>query len=203
AHGTDIAGSIRYPAYVNGVHGLRTTTGRLAAYNAALPERTIGPQISAVSGPLARTIDDLRISLAALAGYDPRDPWWVPAPLGGPPLAKRAALCVAPDGLNVVPEVRAAVADAGKRLQKAGWTVEEVAPPPMREAADLQTKLWLGDNYEGQLATAEKEGDPGALACLRGNRAKVHPFDLSKTLTRRATIARDWLAFLEKYPVLV
>ena len=24
---------------------------------------------------------------------------------------------------------------------------------------------------------AEREGDPGALACLRGNRAKVHPFD--------------------------
>ena len=45
AHGTDIAGSIRYPAYVNGVHGLRTTTGRVAAFNAALPERTIGPQI--------------------------------------------------------------------------------------------------------------------------------------------------------------
>src|SRR6202522_379840 len=63
AHGTDIAGSIRYPAYVNGVHGLRTTTGRIAAFNAALPERTIGPQISAVSGPLARTIGDLRIAL--------------------------------------------------------------------------------------------------------------------------------------------
>src|ERR1700746_3024198 len=84
AHGTDIAGSIRYPAYACGVHGLRPTVGRIAAFNAALPERTIGPQISAVSGPLARTIDDLRISLAAMAGFDPRDPWWVPAPLDGP-----------------------------------------------------------------------------------------------------------------------
>ena len=46
AHGTDIAGSIRYPAYANGVHGLRTTTGRIPAFNAALPERTIGAQIS-------------------------------------------------------------------------------------------------------------------------------------------------------------
>src|SRR4029077_19005143 len=69
AHGTDIAGSIRYPAYANGVHGLRPTVGRIAAFNAALPERTIGPQISAVSGPLARTIADLRISLAAMAGF--------------------------------------------------------------------------------------------------------------------------------------
>ncbi len=39
AHGTDIAGSIRYPAYACGVHGLRPTMGRIAAFNAALPER--------------------------------------------------------------------------------------------------------------------------------------------------------------------
>ncbi len=207
AHGTDIAGSIRYPAYVNGVHGLRTTTGRIAAFNAALPERTIGPQISAVSGPLARTIADLRISLAAMSAYDPRDPWWVPAPLEGPPMKKRAALCVNPDGLDPVAEVRAAVVDAGKRLERAGWTVEEVTSlPPLKEAAEHQTKLWLGDNYEAQLAAAEREGDPGALACLRGNRSKVFPFDadaLSKTLTRRATLVREWSLFLEKYAVLV
>src|ERR1700756_160145 len=207
AHGTDIAGSIRYPAYACGVHGLRPTLGRIAAFNPGLPERTIGPQLEAVSGPLARTIKDLRISLAALSAKDPRDPWWVPAPLDGPPMPKRAALCFNPDGLNPVPEVKAAVADAGERLRRAGWTVEEIAnTPPLREAADWNRKLWLGDNYEAQLAMAEKEGDPGALACLRGNRARVTPFhqaDFSKALTRRATLSREWLLFLEKYPVLL
>src|ERR1700759_4034375 len=126
AHGTDIAGSIRYPAYACGVHGLRPTVGRIAAFNAALPERPIGPQISAVSGPLARTIQDIRISLAAMAAKDVRDPWWVPAPLEGPPVEKRAALCLAPDGLDPVPEVKAALSDAGERLRRAGWTVEEI-----------------------------------------------------------------------------
>ena len=207
AHGTDIAGSIRYPAYANGVHGLRTTVGRIAAFNAALPERTIGPQISAVSGPLARTIGDLRISLAAMSMPDMRDPWWVPAPLEGPPMPKRAALCVNPEGLDPVPEVKAAVVDAAKRLERAGWIVEEVTSlPPLKEAAEHQTKLWLGDNYEGQLVAAEREGDPGALACLRGNKSKVFPFDpltLSKILTRRATLVREWSLFLEKYPVLL
>jgi len=204
AHGTDIAGSIRYPAYACGVHGLRPTLGRIAAFNAALPERPIGPQISAVSGPLARTIGDIRIALAAMSAKDYRDPWWVPAPLEGPAMPKRVAMCLNPDGLDPVPEVKAAVADAGKRLARAGWIVEEIAnTPPLREAADLQTKLWLGDGYEAQLEMAEREGDPGALACLRGNRAKVHPFDLSKTLTRRATLTREWLAFFEKYAVLL
>src|SRR5664279_355128 len=206
AHGTNIAGSIRYPAYACGVHGLRPTVGRIAAFNAALPERTIGPQISAVSGPLARTIGDLRIALAAMSGKDVRDPWWVPAPLEGPAMPKRAALCLQPDGLETSAEVKAAVADAGKRLERAGWIVEEVATPPLREAAELQTRLWLGDGYEAQLAAAEREGDPGALACLRGNKTKVFPFDaaaFSKTLTRRATLTREWLQFFETYSVLL
>ena len=207
AHGTDIAGSIRYPAYACGVHGLRPTMGRVAAFNAALPERPIGPQISAVSGPLARTIGDLRIALLAMSGRDVRDPWWVPAPLEGPPVQKRAALCLEPDGLTSVAEVKAAVGDAGKRLERAGWTVESIADtPPMREAADWQTRLWLGDGYEAQLKLALREGDPGALACLRGNRSKVVPFDAeaySKALIRRATLTREWLAFFENYAVLL
>src|ERR1700735_374994 len=126
AHGTDIAGSIRYPAYANGVHGLRTTTGRVAAFNAALPERAIGAQIAAVSGPLARTIGDLRIALEAMSMYDIRDPWGVPAPLEGPAMPKRAAVCLAPDGLEPVAEVKAAVVDAAKRLERAGWIVEQI-----------------------------------------------------------------------------
>src|SRR6202171_2813835 len=207
AHGTDIEGSIRYPAYACGVHGLRPTMGRIPAFNASLPERTIGPQISAVSGPLARTIGDLRIALAAMSGKDGRDPWWVPAPIEGPVMPKRAALCLHPDGLETAAEVNAAVADAGKRLQRAGWVVEEIEnTPPPREAADLQAKLWLGDAYEAQLEAAEREGAPGALACLRGNRAKVFPFDaaaFSRALTRRATLTREWLKFFETYAVVV
>jgi len=207
AHGTDIAGSIRYPAYACGVHGLRPTLGRIPAFNAALPERTIGPQLCAVSGPLARTIGDLRIALAAMSGRDPRDPWWVPAPLEGPSMPKRAALCLHPDGQDTTAEVDAAVIDAGQRLERAGWTVETIATtPPLREPADINTRLWLGDGYAAQLAAAEREGDPGALACLRGKRDQVLPFDadaLSKALARRATLTREWLQFFERYAVLL
>jgi amidase len=206
AHGTDIAGSVRYPAYACGVHGLRPTLGRIPAFNASSPERSICPQISAVSGPLARTIADIRLALSALSQADTRDPWWVPAPLQGPPRDKRAALCIAPDGLDVVPEVRDALNDAARRLQNAGWIVEEIAnTPPLREAAELQARFWLGDGYQAMLDAAQREGDEGALACLNGNRDKAieDQASYSKILTRRATLTRDWQTFFDSYAVLL
>ena len=40
--------------------------------------------------------------------------------------------------------------------------------PPLAEAARLQVKLWMGDGFEKMLASAQSEGDPGALAALQG-----------------------------------
>lgn len=207
AHGTDIAGSIRYPAYACGVHGLRPTLGRVAAYNAALPERSIGGQLTAVSGPLGRSIADLRLGLAALAAPDPRDPWWVPAPLQGPEAPRRAALCLNPDGMDTAPAVVKALQEAAHRLSEAGWTVDTLdSLPPMQEAADLQIRMWLADGYDAMVAAAEKEGDPGALAALAGQREKAAGIDLagfSALLTRRATLTRLWALFFAEYSALL
>ena len=207
AHGTDIGGSIRYPAYACGVHGLRPTLGRVAAFNASGPERGIGPQLMAVSGPIGRSIADLRAGLVALAAPDPRDPWWVPAPLEGPPVPRRATLCLRPDGMQIAPEVEAALLDAGRRLEAAGWAVHLVeAIPPLREASELQLRLWLGDGFPAFAAAVEREGDPGALAILAAVRgpAEALPADIvGRTLVRRATLVREWQLFLDRYPVLL
>jgi amidase len=207
AHGTDIGGSIRYPAYACGVHGLRPTLGRVAAFNASGPERAIGPQLMAVSGPIGRTIADLRLGLLAMAAPDARDPWWVPAPLEGPPVRRQAALCLRPGGMAIVPAVEAALLDAGRRLEAAGWTVERMDDTPsFQEATDLQMRLWLGDGFDAMLDAAEREGDPGALAILGAMRemaAALPPNVVAETLVRRATVTREWLLFLERHPVLV
>ena len=132
-HGTDIAGSIRYPAYACGVHGLRPSLGRVAAFNASSPERSIGGQIMAVSGPIARTVDDLRLALAAMSAPDARDPWWVPAPLIGPEAPRLAAVCTNPDGMDTAPDVVKALLDAAERLRDAGWIVVELDDLPAIE----------------------------------------------------------------------
>lgn len=206
-HGTDIAGSIRYPAYACGIHGLRPSLGRVAAYNASGKDRTIGGQIMAVSGPLARTVDDLRLALTAMARPDARDAWWMPVPLTGPAVPRRAAVCLAPDGMETAPELRQALLAAAERLRDAGWQVDEVdALPPIREAVGIQLTLWFGDDYAGQVAAAEREGDPGAIAALAGQREFARTLgmaEFSAALSRRVGIARAWGLFMERYPVVL
>lgn len=206
-HGTDIGGSIRYPAYACGVHGIRPSLGRVPAWNASSPERGIGPQLMAVSGPIARSIADVRLGLEVMAAADPRDPWHIPMPMVGPPVSRRVALCLRPNGMAVAPEIVTALTDAAHRLEAAGWVVEEIADTPsFREATDLQVQLWLGDGFEAFMATAEREGDPAALYVLNRFRdmARALPADaIPKALVRRATLTRKWQLFLAEYPVLL
>ena len=205
--GTDVGGSIRYPAYACGVHGIRPSLGRVPAYNASSPEDTIGLQIMHVKGPIARTIQDLRLSLAAMSGADPRDPWSAPAPLEGPSMPLRAALCVRPGGMQVAQEVEAGLQDAGRRLADAGWTVEEIADtPPVNEAGEVNEWLWLGDGFTELAEAVERDGDPGAMTLIANlkPRAKAFPADVvARALIQRATVARQWQVFLSKYAVLL
>jgi len=160
-----------------------------------------------VVGPIARTVADLRISLSAMSVSDPRDPWSVPAPLDGPPMQLRAALCLRPAGKHVVPEVEASVLDAGRRLADAGWVVEEVDDtPPLNESAEVNEWLWLADGFEQLASAAEREGDPGALAVVAfaKPRTKTYLADaVASALVQRATVVRQWQLFLNKYAVMV
>lgn len=207
AHGTDIAGSIRYPAYACGVHGLRPTIGRVPAFNASSPERPIGPQITAVSGPLARTVHDLRLALAAMSRPDGRDPWWVPAPLEGPPPPRpiRVAVCADPFGDGVHPQVKAAVENAAAWLSDAGYAVEAVALPQAAEAAELWNLLVISDARRAMAAAIAEHGDLAVRTAYAGMNAAAPEevsFDAYITaLEARTTVLRNWQLFQERYPL--
>ncbi|MBO6521360.1 MAG: amidase family protein [Rhodospirillales bacterium] len=209
AHGTDIAGSIRYPAYACGVHGIRPTFGRVPAVNFSGAERNIGGQLMAVSGPLARTIEDLRIAFAAMSAPDIRDSWYVPAPADMPALPKRAAICTRPDGMNTDPKVAAALEAAAEALRAAGWTVDAVETPPLRPAVTMQLILWMAEFRGAGEEALRKEDDPDAnfvyaQLCRHAAKDDRDPIDaVLWALRERSSLVRQWQTFLAEYPVVL
>jgi amidase len=205
-HGTDIAGSIRYPAYACGLHGIRPSFGRVPAVNLSLPDRHIGAQLTAVSGPIGRSIEDLRLGLEAMSAASDLDPWWVPAPLDQPMPAKRAAICVTPEGLEVDPAVEAALREAGRQLEDAGWQLIEVETPPMREAMRLQLLLWMSEYAYNRGEAVSREDDPDANF-VYGQLLEHAPTptmeSLMEALQQRVALAREWQQFLVEYPLLL
>jgi amidase len=96
AHGNDIGGSLRWPAFCNGVSTIKSTQGRVPAFNpSATVERPLMAQLMSTQGPLAREVADVRLALEVMSRRDPRDPWQVPAPLVGPPPARPIRVAVA------------------------------------------------------------------------------------------------------------
>ena len=205
-HGTDIAGSIRYPAYACGVHGLRPSLGRVPGFNATAGDRLIGGQLMAVSGPLARSIPDLRLALAAMAMWDTRDPWWQAMPMQGGDAPRKVAYVEAPDGMPVAQPVRDALRAAAAKLGDAGYVVEEVQPPPMREAMLLQLRLWMAEFRHDAAAALRAENDPDAnfvYAQMMRHCPDIDLHGMMATLKARARLTRLWRTFLADWPLVL
>ena len=205
-HGTDIAGSIRYPAYACGVHGLRPSLGRVAAHNFSGPDRFIGAQLMAVSGPLARSIEDLELGLRVMANHDHRDPWSINMPLEGEAYVKRVAFCDEPEGLKVDNRIRKAIREALGKLEQAGWEATEVKLPPLRQAMEHQLVLWMAEMDQGAGHLVAKENDPDAIL-IYDRLKKISKYTSSDqimfALKERANLTRQWKKFLFDYPLLL
>ena len=209
AHGNDIAGSVRYPAYCTGIYGLRPSVGRIPNFNpSAAEERPPAMAMMSVQGPLARTVGDLRIALQAMSAADIRDPAWVPAPRQGAALTRpiRVACSASIPGVTVHPAVAAAVERAARWLSDAGYRIEAVEPPDMAEAA----KLWqlIADN-EARLVMGplvERLGDAGirtAFGAMTRHTPVLDTEGYFRALARRTTLIRRWNAFLQDYPLVL
>ncbi|MFF2790688.1 amidase [Streptomyces sp. NPDC058049] len=137
ALGTDTGGSIRVPAALNGVVGLKPTYGLVPRHGVT----SLAWSLDHV-GPLTRTVQDAGLVLAALAGHDPRDPASVAAPAGdrrpgpGTDPADLTGLRVGVPGNyyfdRVDPEVEAAVRRAIGRLEELGARLVDVEIPMTR-----------------------------------------------------------------------
>jgi amidase len=210
AHGNDIAGSVRFPAYACGLAAIRPSFGRVPAFNPTqTAERSLSSQLMSVQGPLARCIADVRLGLAAMAVRDPRDPWWVPAPLEGPPLPKRIAVLTASadlGGAKLHPHVAAAIAQTARWLADAGYEIVDEQTPGFTRAKELWFEMQALEFREYMLPIIEKEGDAGIRTAVRFKLENMPPADAvayMKALAERARLVRDWTLFMEHVPLVL
>ena len=212
AHGNDIAGSIRYPAYACGLVGLRPSFGRVPAFNpSAGAERSISAQMLSVQGPIARTVRDVRLGLAAMASRDARDPWWVPAPLEGEPIPGRPQVAVVtePEDLGGA-RLHAAVTDALHRaaewLAEAGYDIVDARTPGFTRAMELWSAMQMPEIRLFFDPVVQAYGDAGikrAMALWMAGHPAVDGAAYMKALAERAGVVREWQCFLARVPLVL
>ncbi len=180
ALGTDTGGSVRQPAALCGVVGLKPTYGRMSRFGVIAYASSLDQP-----GPLARDVRGVAALMAATAGFDPRDATSADTPVPSLSLPKGQRL----DGLRVgvpteyfpeeglQPEVGAAVREAIAALEALGAEVVEVSLP---HTAYAVAAYYL-------IATAEASSNLGRYDGMRyGPRAQAQGLHETYRKTRAA-----------------
>jgi len=209
AHGNDVAGSLRLPASACGVYGFKPTPGLLPHYNASSSvEPSLGIQIGATEGVMARSTRDLRLGLEALAAPDPRDPLARRAASSEPGERRpcRVALFTGERELGTAPEIAALVRKAGDWLESAGYVVEERAPPHLPELAELWMSILHAEIVGPARAAMNAMGSEGFRRSFTDTAACLPALDgegYQAAWRRRHAILREWSLFFETFAVVL
>jgi amidase len=215
--GTDIGGSIRNPAHFTGVYGHKPSFGLVPG--TGYFDRPHGGHVDVdlnVIGPLARSVDDLELSLRQLAGIDTlgtaRPGGELPPPRGRSLEGYRLAVWIDDPMMSIDGEVKTVLRRAVDVLVDAGAKVEEACP-----AIDVEDAL---RTYFFLLGAAMGSGDPRTVArgrelkakgpssdervgyaFLRGAAADVVEWDAARVA--QAAIRHEWARFHTRYDALL
>ncbi len=146
--GEDTGGSIRGPAAFCGLTGLRPSWGRVSRYG------VLGASWSMdIAGPISRTVSDCAITLAAIAGHDPKDPYTWDAPVPDYLAAmtgdiRHLRVGVIQERVNttaVDPDIRDGVIKAISVLGELGANVKEVSIPLIADSAAVSAAVTAVD----------------------------------------------------------
>ena len=183
--GSDSGGSIRQPAHVCGIAGLKPTTGRV-------PLTGHFPFISALNdprttiGPLARYVEDLALVLPILSGPDARDAGVIPMPLEDWRTVDLGALRVAfythHEGAEPTAETAETCRRAARALTDVCARVVEAVPPRVEEAYAITRTYWQRPESQSPDAWV-----PDGEAKLTSEAVEAHLFAWDRF--RRALIA--------------
>ncbi len=206
--GEDTGGSIRFPATWCGLVGLRPSWGLVSRYGVMR-----GVWSMDTVGPISRTVEDAAITLGAIAGHDPQDPytWDLPAPdyrqaLDGNIQGLRVGVITEQINSDLVePETRDAVVKAITVLGELGATVENVSLP-LTATASAASSILLA--VEPALAhkdwVRERLDDYGHDVRIQQLVGSILPAQAYyKAQKLRSLLREEVHQALEKYDVLV
>lgn len=205
ADGSDSGGSIRYPAAMNNLVGLRCSPGRIAS---GRPGDGWTPH--GVLGPIARDAADAGLLLSALAGADPRapislhdDPAQFAAVVPTEPKGLRIAWSPTGGGLPVDPEVSRVLAGQIERLAAAGAEIEEIEPAFFERADECWEIVEMLGFVEaaGKLVDEHRAEVRRDLARNVDQGREMSADEIARGLALRTDIFRGTAALLADYDV--
>lgn len=208
--GSDTGGSIRLPAHVCGIAGIKPTFGRVprTGHIISFDVGALDPWTQI--GPMARYVEDLVMALPMIAGPDWRDPAIIPMPLGDPKRVSLKSLRVAFHTDNGImtptPEIAGAVRSAAQALADGGAAVDEARPDGMAETLQLMVGLELADGGAWVRRLLRLAGTEKMHPNLEGfiSRAEDPKGSVASELHTRWNLMRStMLAFMEHYDVLL
>ena len=162
--GSDSGNSIRQPAHLCGVAGIKPTSGRVPRTRHWPGYEGLFESFTQL-GPIARRVEDLELVLPIIAGPDGEDPHVVPAPLGDARTVDVGRLRVAwfdDNGIRTpTPETIAAVRLAVGAIAATGATVEEQVPPDIADARPAWEAVIRADGFAWLWRLIAAAGTPG------------------------------------------
>jgi amidase len=205
AQGSDGGGSIRIPASVCGLFGIKPSRGRISG-------GPLMPDLSGLStdGPIARTVEDAALLLDVMSCNYPGDMYLMPPlPEGesflGHARREPGKLRIGRSLTNVVPgavvhgDCLAAYEDASRLLEELGHEVEDVELPFGSDAVPMFELLWYSMATLAPIAPEQEEQLLPLTAYLRGRGLKVSASELIFAEAYLQSVMRPSLALMNGF----